>query len=284
MLFNIKPRTLSLEEYLEHRYQRPGEMLDLPMADEAFVVEWTKGAELSVQELLQQVLELSWDNFVWQRPEVMELSFTDTLGGRLPVISLQDHADLCAMVSLLRGDREPQNYLPSVNACALKLKQGRLEGHRVLVLNRAPYSNVPASALGLEEADWLEKSQQLRLRHEAAHYECLRLLGGMRNHLRDEIVADTLGQLAAFGSFSAQRQRLFFGLEKGKDFCTGRLQHYCSRLTEEDRGRLYLYTDQLLDELEGQIAQWQQQAVPETEIFLRLACDEHAGPVVGAIW
>ncbi|MBR0287363.1 MAG: hypothetical protein IJQ82_00120, partial [Selenomonadaceae bacterium] len=93
-----------------------------------------------------------------------------------------------------------------------------------------PYSNIDAENLSLTEQDWLEKSHAIRLRHESAHYETLRLFGGMKNHALDEILADCLGQIAAFGNFDADRQRIFFGLEKGGEKCTGRLQFYCQKV------------------------------------------------------
>ena len=46
--------------------------------------------------------------------------------------------------------------------------------------------------LSLTSDEWLKKSYKLRLRHEAAHYETLRILGGMKNHALDEILADLM--------------------------------------------------------------------------------------------
>lgn len=265
-------KLIPLAEYLQHAYVRPQILPKVPLADEAYVASWQRPAA-SVQALLQEVFQLPWEKFSWQQPEAMALSFTQTLGGRLPVISLQSHADFCCLVSLLAGVAKPQAFLPSVNACAITAKCPQIFGQRLLLLNQALYSNVAAEELGLTEADWLAKSQLLRLRHESAHYECLRLLGSMRNHLRDELVADILGQLAAFGDFKASRQRLFFGLTKGEAVCTGRLQHYCRCLSEADKGRLYLYADAQLEELEAKVSQWQQAKLSELEILLHLACD-----------
>ena len=70
---------------------------------------------------------------------------------------------------------------------------------------------------GLECGRVAEKSYQIRLRHESVHYETLRLLGGMKNHALDEILADCLGQMEAFGEFSAERQRILLGRQQFND-------------------------------------------------------------------
>ena len=121
------------------------------------------------------------------------------------------------------------------------------EPHRIILLNRAPYSNVSAEKLSLTDEDWLEKSHKLRLRHESAHYETLRLFGGMKNHALDEILADTLGQIAAFGNFSATRQKIFFGLDGNK--CSGRLQFYCQKVLPDERPKIYATVNKFLDNM-----------------------------------
>ncbi len=92
-----------------------------------------------------------------------------------------------------------------------------------------------------------------QIAHECAHYETLRLFGGMQNHALDEIVADAMGQLAAFGNFSAARQRLFFGLEQGTGRCTGRLSFYCRNVLPWERTEVYRAVDATLGILEGRI-------------------------------
>lgn len=104
--------------------------------------------------------------------------------------------------------------------------------------------------MGLSVEDWLKKSHALRLRHESEHYETLRLLGGMKNHALDEILADCLGQITAFGEFSAERQRIFFGLAKGGEKCDGRLNFYCQKVLAEDLAEIYRAVDEYLDEVE----------------------------------
>lgn len=135
------------------------------------------------------------------------------------------------------------------------------------MLNAAPYSNISAEKIGLSVEEWLKKSYQIRLRHESAHYETLRLLGGMKNHALDEILADSLGQIAALGEFSAERQRIFFGLTKGGSKCDGRLNFYCQKVLAEDLPKVYRAVDEYLEEVE----QMTRKADNEFEIFKKIA-------------
>ena len=126
----------------------------------------------------------------------------------------------------------------------------------MILLGRAPYSNVPSQQLGLEEELWLERSFRLRLAHECVHYETLRLFGDMQNHALDEIVADAIGQIVAFGNFSAERQRLFFGLGKGTGRCTGRLSFYCRGVLPWEREKVYRSVDMVLDLIEAELTRF----------------------------
>lgn len=152
----------------------------------------------------------------------------------------------------------------------------------MLLLNRAPYSNIPAEDLGISAEEWLERSQCLRLRHECAHYETLRLLGGMRNHALDEILADALGQIAAFGDFDADRQRLFFGLEKGRDICTGRLSYYCQKVALKERPKVYAGVNEVLDEVAEELKEMLARKAADREILLSLAGRSIAGRLTPA--
>ena len=72
---------------------------------------------------------------------------------------------------------------------------------------------------------------------------------GMKNHALDEILADCLGQIAAFGNFDGDRQRIFFRLEKGGSKCTGRLQFYCQKVSPLERPKIYSAVDKFIDEV-----------------------------------
>ena len=254
----FEPENISAEAYLKRRYEIPEKMPELPLADEPFVASWRETEGQAVLDFLSEAFELPVSAFPWENKEALKISFAESLGGRLPAVATESHSDFRAMEALLNGRKKPQAYPLTVNAFTMQTRAKPIYRHRVLLLNYAPYSNIPAEAMGIDEADWLTRSHKLRMRHECAHYETLRIFGGMQNHALDEIMADALGQIAAFGNFDADRQRVYFGLTKGKDTCTGRLSFYCRELAEEERPKVYRAVDRVLDavaeELDGLLA------------------------------
>lgn len=232
---------MTVEEYLAHCYEVPQILPNLPLADEKFLVKWHETQDDSINflsELYDRKLNLR---------DTIKISFVQTLAGKLPVIDTENHDDFTILAAWLMN-REKKVLPETVNAFTISA-QIYGERHRMILLNRAPYSNVPAEKLSLTAQDWLKKSHTLRLRHESAHYETLRLFGGMKNHALDEILADCLGQIAAFGNFNADRQRIFFGLEKGSDKCTGRLQFYCQKVFPNERTKIYVAVDKFLNKI-----------------------------------
>ncbi len=86
----------------------------------------------------------------------------------------------------------------------------------------------------------------------------------MKNHALDEILADTLGQIAAFGNFSANRQKLFFGLKNGE--CDGRLNFYVQKVFPEDRKKIFRAVETVLEKIETEIKN-----CTEIEILCKIA-------------
>ena len=259
------------EEYLSHAYDIPQGWPDLPLPDESFVSLWQAGAGRGALDFLADERKLPVYRWSWENVEAISVSFVQTLGGRLPVIATESHRDFRQMEALLNARDEARDLPLTVNAFAMVVRAESIFRHRILLLNHAPYSNIPPEKLGLSEAEWLERSHRLRLRHECAHYETLRLLSGMKNHAHDEILADALGQIAAFGSFSAERQRLFFGLEGGKGCPGGRLSFYCQRLSPQEREKVYRAVDVVLDSVGEELAALLAENAGELAIFAALA-------------
>ena len=257
---------MTAEEYLAHRYELPRTFPELPVADEKFISAWATKEDFDVLSFLRQKFELATEEYDWKNVAAMKIEFKQTLGGRLPIISTANHDDFCQMAALLTA-REAKKYPLTVNAFTMPCRAEKIYRHRVILLNAAPYSNISAEKVGLASDDWLKKSYLIRIRHESAHYETLRLLGGMKNHALDEILADCLGQIATFGEFSANRQRIFFGLTKGGSKCDGRLNFYCQKVLPEELPKIYSVVDEYLDEVE----QTAKNATNELEIFKILA-------------
>lgn len=239
---------ITAQEYLKHCYNLPKIFPVLPLPNEDFLRNWKEVSGMEVLSFFKENLNLSTENFTWQNIEGLKISFIQTLGGKLPVIDTSNHDDFLNIEALVNGRNNLLKLPPTVNAFTISAKNEKIRSHRLILLNRAPYSNIPAEKLNLRNDEWLEISHAVRLYHEAAHYETLRILGGMKNHALDEILADAMGQIAAFGNYSAARQRLFFGLN-GKE-CTGRLSFYCNKIIPAEREIVYSNVDKALDIVE----------------------------------
>ena len=259
---------LSAEEYLRHHYEIPKKFPLLPLPDEDFVSAWQENRGVDVLNFLGENLKLPVEKFAWKNVSALAIEFNQTQGGKLPIVKTANHDDFCQMVALLSG-REAKKYPLTVNAFTLPCKAISILRHRVILLNSAPYSNISAEKLNLTQDEWLKKSNLIRLRHESAHYETLRLLGGMKNHALDEILADCLGQIAAFGNFDADRQRLFFGLHGDK--CDGRLQFYCRNVFTDELPKIYHAVNLFLEEISKRIKTYPNNKPIDFELFKFLA-------------
>lgn len=264
---------ISAQEYLSYRYDVLNEPALLPLPDEPFTALWKEAAGEDALQFLSDTFKLPVDRFPLKSPSALKIHLASTAGGRIPVISTGCHDDFCYMEALLDGRSESRELPLTINAFTMEAKAPQLLNHRLILLGNAPYSNVPGSALGLDEADWLCRSTALRLAHECTHYETLRLWGSMQNHALDEIAADVMGQLAAFGSFSAQRQRLFFGLENEGKSCTGRLTFYCRKVLPWERREVYQAVDRALDIVEAKVAELCQEKASDFIILTNIICD-----------
>ncbi len=244
---------MTTDEYLSHCYIIPERPPVLPLPDEAFLSGWKEAKGKAAQELLAENVNRAVAAVSLKNEKAFRVFLAETLGGRLPVVVTGERDDFLCLEAALNGRKEIADIPVTVNAFAMQARTDQTPGYRLLLLGQGPYSNVPARSLGLEEDAWLERSYILRLAHECAHYETLRLFGGMQNHALDEIVADAMGQITAFGNFSAERQRLFFGLEQGTGRCTGRLAFYCRAVLPWERAVVYRSVDAMLDNLENEI-------------------------------
>lgn len=177
-----------------------------------------------------------------ERPERVELALHATGAGRIPVVVVRHRPDFERLVQALTRRNEPvpvpsaqgaamiSGYVNWIRAREARRLLGRPPGaddkalyqDRFLLLSDGPYSGVSAAELGLDESAWRDTSLALRRDHEGAHYLTRRLLGSMRNHLHDELLADYAGMAAATGGFRADWFRAFLGLGTAD----GRVQIY----------------------------------------------------------
>ena len=96
----------------------------------------------------------------------------------------------------------------------------------LILLSTGEYSAVSAAEMGLEKEDWLNKSLIIRKFHELSHFCSRRLFPENKEEIRDEIVADMIGIISAFGYYDCAAARRFLGIEGTVYREGGRLQNY----------------------------------------------------------
>lgn len=192
----------------------------------------------------------------------LRLFIHPTPAGAVPVLVAPRRADFEALVRALTRRNEPVPLAASTGACmvggyanwgrvrhlrrawqagevdaggaadwpaafAVLKRRKELYQDRFVLLSEGPYSGVPAERMGVDEEEWRRASHTIRLEHECAHYFTRRVLGEMRNHPLDELLADYAGIVAAAGRFRADWFLRFLGVEDA-DGCRadGRLWSY----------------------------------------------------------
>ena len=107
----------------------------------------------------------------------------------------------------------------------------------IILLSGGEYSAVPAERIGMSREEWLEKSVTIRKFHELTHFICRKLWIEKKEALRDEIYADCIGLIAAFGEYRTDLAKLFLGIESETYRKGGRLEHYIEGAPPEAQQR-----------------------------------------------
>jgi hypothetical protein len=92
---------------------------------------------------------------------------------------------------------------------------------RLILLSRGPYSAIAAGDIGIDEAEWLDRSLVIRREHEFTHYFTYRVFGVLRSHVFDELIADFAGLLRAFGHYRGDLALRCLGLESFPQYRPG---------------------------------------------------------------
>ena len=95
----------------------------------------------------------------------------------------------------------------------------------LVVLSWGPYSDVTAEKVGQTEENWAEMSYIIRKYHELTHVICRRIYPDRIEAVWDELVADAIGIVAAFGRYDAEMEARFLGIVDG-EYRGGRLETY----------------------------------------------------------
>ena len=215
-------------EYTMNRFAEAEEIGD---PDTSFLGLWEKiilyadmyGADKAINDKICSSRPVSFNS-----PDDVKIKMSGSDAGRIPIIYVRDTADFEQLVTNIayKGVR-PDN----ISATGASFIHGK--STRFIILSAKPYSNVPASELGIDdEADWLEKSMLLRQNHECTHYFTKQTYGITNNILHDEIIADFIGIYDTFGFYKAEWFLRFMGIIEGSG---GRLIFYTKDLPEKVR-------------------------------------------------
>lgn len=99
----------------------------------------------------------------------------------------------------------------------------------VLLVSKGPYSALSAEDAGYEQEEWLELSGTIRMYHELSHFVSRRLFPENKDKLRDEVIADSIGIIAAFGRYDRQLAKKVLGIEGTEYRKGGRLENYTDK-------------------------------------------------------
>lgn len=170
------------------------------------------------------------------------LETIETEAGPATVLTLHSRDDFVRVIQCLYYKCEPVEIPDSMGASTIiglnnwtKVRSGEKDyKDMLLVLCSGIYSNVSATdvyratsgKIDLTDEEWIEKSITIRKFHELRHFVDRKIRPDDIDALRDEIVADRDGIIAAFGYYDRDLARLFLGIE-GDDYREGgRLENY----------------------------------------------------------
>lgn len=189
------------------------------LEDESFVPAW----ESAAQGQYPMFPSVSLEDYKSLKTELFQ-----SYGGRIPIMHMKDREEFEKLICAIFYKGVKRDIPKSMGAMAIKgWKDLFGKPHRAILLSDGYYSAVAPGDIGLKEEDWLQKSFLLRRAHECAHYFTLRAYGFMNNALKDELIADTMGMIEAFGEYRADLFLRFMGLENYPLYREGgRLQNY----------------------------------------------------------
>ena len=98
----------------------------------------------------------------------------------------------------------------------------------VLIVSKGYYSALKPECIDMESDEWIDKSKTIRIYHEISHFISRRLFIENKEALRDEIVADAIGFIAAFGYYDKTLAEKVLGIENKELNRNGRLVNYVS--------------------------------------------------------
>lgn len=96
----------------------------------------------------------------------------------------------------------------------------------LIVVGNGYYSAVAPETVNISPDEWLDRSLTIRTYHELTHFVCRRWYPQDIDPIRDEVIADAVGLVAAFGVYDPYKASLFLGIETDDYRLGGRLENY----------------------------------------------------------
>ena len=231
-------------------------------------------------------------------PAEITLSAVETPAGRAEILFLGKREDFVHAYRALGYRCEPAEIPDSVGAAAIRglINWEKIHAHRdawlargekdwgeefkrftadkknyldsLILLSGGDYSNVPAKAVGLSAGEWKMKSLTIRKYHELTHFVCRGLYPENIDALRDEVIADAIGLLAAFGRTDTALARRFLGTEGGVFREGGRLSHY---VKEDELDAAVTRVNAMIDDYAARIEKARTEAEDIFAVLLKIS-------------
>lgn len=200
--------------------------------------------------------------------ESIKLEVNESIGGKIPILTISNQEDFVKIIQSLLHKNNPVEIPSSMGAALINginnwerlntiknnwlannplgnwntefsnvIQNKSLYKDKLIVLSTKPYSNVPASQLGLSYDLWISYSVTIRKEHEFTHLYTLIRYGLASNNLHDELIADYIGIIKAIGYYDKAWMLNFMGLEEYPKYRRGaRLENYVkdNMLSPED--------------------------------------------------
>ena len=165
-----------------------------------------------------------------------------TCAGPVEVLSMRKREDFVHACRCLGHKCEPVEIPDSTGAMAIfginnwDKVRANMDNYKdsFIILSSGNYSNVgnkdiykeTNGEIDLNEEEWIEKSITIRKYHELTHFVMRKTYPDDISFIRDELIADCVGLIAAFGKFDVRLLKLFLGIEREVYREGGRLQNY----------------------------------------------------------
>lgn len=205
----------------------------------------------------------------------------ETPAGEVEILYLSERADFVHGLQALAYRCEPREVPPSIGANTIRgltnwekirrhkadyLRSGKLDWGEefkrftsnkenycdtLILLSQGDYSSVPAEAAGCAPDEWMKISFEIRKYHELTHFVCRSLFPEKKDAVRDEVIADLIGLVAAVGRYDPHLARLFLGIEGSQYRQGGRLENY---VTPEDLAAACVKAETLIDQLSEKLS------------------------------